>query len=325
MWSRSILDAPVTDLNTGEISIVVENGMTLESVALIMKEKGIITDRSDFKLAAKILNLEKRIQPGLFKLSSGMTHRDILRQLTSGGVITENITIPEGLTVRQIAGILSQKLQIDSVEFVNLCQDPEFAARLNIPTGNLEGYLYPETYNFYRQSTAAEIIKRMTDQFFEVFDVNLQKRALEIGLTVHEAVTLASIVEGEVMVEEEAPVVSAVYHNRLKRRMKLGADPTIQYIIPDGPRRLLNSDLEIDSPYNTYKYRGLPPGPINNPGGVALRAAVNPADVKYLYFVARGDGSHTFNSSVTGHLRDKKKFQSVRRSVDRKKRGKQDD
>ena len=139
-------------------------------------------------------------------------------------------------------------------------------------------------------------------------------------MNLHEAVILASIIQGEVMIDDEAPIVSAVYHNRLKRGIPLAADPTIQYLLPDGPRRLLNKDLEIDSPYNTYKNRGLPPGPVNNPGRIAIEAAINPADVDYIYFVAKGDGSHAFNRTHSGHLRDKQKFQQVRREVARKER-----
>ena len=136
-----------------------------------------------------------------------------------------------------------------------------------------------------------------------------------------QAVTLASIIQGEVMQWDEASLISAVYHNRLKRRMPLEADPTIQYIISDGPRRLLKDDLKIDSPYNTYRYRGLPPGPINNPGKRAIIAALYPADVDYLYFVAQGDGSHSFNSTHDGHIRDKRKLSRLRRLVTNRKNG----
>jgi UPF0755 protein len=157
----------------------------------------------------------------------------------------------------------------------------------------------------------------MVHQFFVVFNDSLKQKLDKVGLNLHQAVTLASIIQGEVMLTEEAPFVSAVYHNRLKKRIPLAADPTVQYLLPDGPRRLFKRDLEIDSPYNTYKHLGLPPGPVNNPGRMALGAAVEPAGVDYLYFVARGDGSHAFNQTHDGHLRDKQKLQQVRRELER--------
>jgi len=160
----------------------------------------------------------------------------------------------------------------------------------------------------------------MVKQFQEEFNEEILSRAELVGLSMHETMTMASIIQGEVMVWDEATTVSSVYHNRLRIRMHLGADPTIQYVIPGPPRRLLNKDIEIDSPYNTYRNYGLPPGPINNPGRRAMVAAVNPADTDFLYFVARGDGSHSFNKTLDGHERDKKKFQQVRRKEARKKK-----
>jgi UPF0755 protein len=307
-------------MGSSNVEIIIEKGSNLNQVASILEDKGLIHSRSDFRWAARLMQAESRIQPGRFLLPKGVSNSDLIRYLLKPGILTKDITIPEGLNVKQIAGIFKSELQIDSVEFVGLCEDSAFADSLGVNAGRLEGYLFPDTYNFYVSSTPGEIICRMVGQFFAVFNDSLQNKTTQFGLNLHKAVILASIIQGEVVIADEAPLVSAVYHNRLRRGIALGADPTIQYIIEDGPRRLLNKDLEIDSPYNTYKKRGLPPGPVNNPGAVALKASVNPADVKYIYFVAKGDGSHAFNTSHEGHQRDKEKFQQVRHKVAREKR-----
>ncbi len=319
-WMNRVLTARTPDFGGGDFEFVVEEGMTLNQVARLLEGERLIRDRASFKWAARLMQAERRIQPGIFLLPRGVSNVRIIRYLLRPGIRTKDITIPEGLTVRQIAGLISRELGLDSSEFVRLCEDPAFTAELGIPTGRLEGYLFPDTYNFYIDDDLHRVMGKMVSGFFTVFDDTLRSCLSQAGFTLHNAVTLASIIQGEVIVDEEAPLVSAVYHNRMRRGMPLAADPTIQYIIPDGPRRLLKRDLEIDSPYNTYRRRGLPPGPVNNPGKSALEAAVNPADVDYLYFVARGDGSHAFNSSYQGHLRDKQKFDKVRRKVAKKER-----
>lgn len=315
-----ILNRQVSYHSGSDVEITIEKGMTLHQVAALLEEKRLIANRGDFRWAAWILRVEQKIQPGKFLLPRGVSNSQIIRYLLKPGILTRNVTIPEGLTVKQIAGILQRELNVDSTEFARLCQDSSFAGDLGIGVELLEGFLFPDTYNFYLDSTPRDIIERMVKQFLVVFDDSLRVHLQDVGMSILEAVTLASIIQGEFMIAEEAPLVSAVYHNRLKRGIVLAADPTIQYVISDGPRRLLNKDIEIDSPYNTYKYRGLPPGPVNNPGRIALEAAVRPAEVKYLYFVAKGDGSHAFNVTHSGHERDKAKFQHVRRKVARQKK-----
>ncbi len=319
-WLHKILHRPAPDTGGDNVEIIIEPGMTLHQVAALLEENRLVTNRSEFRWAAWIMQAERKIQPGCFLIPRGVNNSEILRYLQRPGIMTRDVTIPEGLTIKQIAGLLQREIDVDSVEFISLCEDSTLTLELGIDAGRLEGYLFPDTYNLYLESAPRTIIKRMVAKFFDVFNDSLKARLDRTGMTVHKAVILASIIQGEVMIDEEAPLVSVVYHNRLRHGMLLAADPTIQYIIPDGPRRLLNKDLEIDSPYNTYKYRGLPPGPVNNPGRVAIEAAVNPAEENYLYFVAKGDGSHAFNHSHTGHVRDKQRFQQVRRQVARKKR-----
>jgi UPF0755 protein len=314
-WTSHILRTPNPDNGGGDVAIEISRGMSLGEIAALLESERLLSRRQDFKWAAYLVGAEKKLQPGRYLLPRGATNAELLRLLLRPGLNTITITIPEGLTCRQIAGIFQRALRLDSARFEQLTEDSAFAAELEVPASRLEGYLFPDTYEFYFNDGATAVLRRMVGHFFQVFNDALQQRARDAGLTLHQAVTLASIIQGEIMVADEAPLVSAVYHNRLKRRIPLAADPTIQYIIPDGPRRLLTKDLELDSPYNTYKHAGLPPGPINNPGRAALEAAVNPAEVDYLYFVAVGDGSHSFNSTLEAHNRAKAKFQQVRKQI----------
>jgi len=185
---------------------------------------------------------------------------------------------------------------------------------LGVNSSSFEGYLFPDTYYFYRNESSERVIRKMNSNFFSHLDDSLRKKISSSGRNLHEILTLASIIEGECMIDSERKIVSSLYHNRLKKNMKLESDPTIQYIIPDGPRRLLNIDLKNESPYNTYMYRGLPPGPINNPGIKSIIAAIYPEKTNYIYMVANGDGSHTFTRTYRSFLIAKSKFQKVRRN-----------
>ena len=317
-WLTKVLVAPSPDLGGGDVEISIPKGASLQQVATLLADEKLVTKRGDFIWAARLMRAERKLQPGRFLLPRGVSNTRILRFLLQPSIDTVDITIPEGLTVCKIAGVFHSALNLDSSEFVRLCEDSIFAAGLGVRAGRLEGYIFPETYNFYQDDDCVRVLRRMVGQFFKIYNDSLKSKLSAAGLTLHQAVTLASIVQGEVVMPSEAPLVAAVYHNRLRMGMPLAADPTIQYILPGAPRRLLLKDLELDSPYNTYKHAGLPPGPINNPGRVALTAAVNPAKANYIYFVAVGDGSHAFSSNYNTFLRDKEKFQRVRREVARK-------
>jgi UPF0755 protein len=202
--------------------------------------------------------------------------------------------------------------------------DTSFCQRVGVEQSSLEGYLLPETYFFTYAMDEEDIILMLLSGMFDIFELDSVLYKMEqLRMNRQQIITLASIIEGEVVVDSERVLVSSVYHNRLRRGWLLGADPTIQYVIPGPPRRLLNSDLEIDSPYNTYKYRGLPPGPINNPGKNSVLAAVFPADTRFMYFVASGDGGHRFSRTAAEHARWKSNFDRIRREVRRKERQKQ--
>ena len=219
------------------------------------------------------------------------------------------VTVNDGQTIKWLGSKLKAKVFIDSTRFVELANDKEFISSLGLNQPTMQGYLFSKEYQIYERSSPEEALKMFYDAFKKFFVDSLKERAKEIGFSVHQVLTLASIVKGETDKVEEMPTIASVYFNRLRLGMKLQADPTIQYLLPDGWRRLLYKDLEIDSPYNTYKYAGLPPGPINNPG---KDAALYPDDNNYLYFVADGKGGHNFSKSLREH---NNKVREYRRSL----------
>ena len=293
--------------------------MTPRAIADTLLERGLIQNKSRFLLAARWMGVTRRLQAGHYGFSGRLNHYRILTQIARGKVIQEKITFREGLRAREIAMILEETLDVPSDSFLALVYNPVITQSLGIRAYSLEGYLYPDTYFFRRNIPPREVIQTMVSRFKDVFHDSLTGRSASLNLTVHQAVILASIIEGEAVLADERAVISAIYHNRLKRGMRLQACPTIQYLIPDGPRRLLSSDMEIDSPYNTYIHAGLPPGPIGNPGIASIHAALYPDEVPYLYMVANGDGSHTFSRTLEEHVRAKQRFEKIRREVNRRR------
>lgn len=302
------------------ILIKIRSGMNFNEITAQLQFNQVIADMNSFKLAANISRSIQKIQAGKYEFSTGLTNWEVLKRLTNGKIHLEKITIPEGKSCYFIASYLQNKIEIDSVKFISLVFDSSFTHSLGIEAPALEGYLYPDTYYFNWGMSEKQCIKAMVNLFRQKFPEDLTDQDPELALTRYQLVILASLIEGEVQIDSERPLVSALYRNRLKNGMLLQSCPTVQYIIPDGPRRLLNRDLEIDSPYNTYIYPGLPPGPINNPGVESLIAAARPEDVPYLYMVARGDGGHNFSRSFSGHVIAKQQFDNYRRQVNREKR-----
>ena len=212
---------------------------------------------------------------------------------------------------------MALKLDLEADEIIRLANRNTFLGRHQISSSSAEGYLFPDTYLVSEYIDPESILDILINEGRKFWTKAREYRAIALGLTKHEILTLASIIEGEAIYDDERPIISAVYHNRLKNGMRLQADPTIQYIIDDGPRRLLNRDLQIKSLYNTYLHKGLPPGPINSPGKKSLLAALYPEENDYLFFVAKGDGYHTFSKTERGHNRAKKKLQKLRRALKR--------
>ncbi len=282
----------------------IPEGAGFDEVLDSLESAELIGSRTAFKVLAVTTGGDAKIKPGTYKFQQGLTNAELLNALMEGhSTVSAKVTFPEGVTIRRIASIAARDLGCDSAEVVRLASDRSFLKTIGINAATAEGYLMPDTYRMYWGEKPAVMLRRMADLFKKFYTDSLKKKSEAIGLTPYEAIVLASIVEGEARVAEERPVIAGLYLNRLRRGMQLAADPTIQYILPDGPRRLLYRDLEIDSPYNTYRYKGLPPGPINNPGRASIIAALNPASHDYLFFVARADGSggHTFSRTGQEH------------------------
>ena len=286
------------------VPVVISQGESLAQITSRLDELGLISSPLLFKWSAKILNLDRKIHAGKYEFQTGQSMFSILGRLSRGGATAIDVTIPPGLTIKQIAKIFQDKIGADSLCFVQLTRDQKFIHSLELSARNLEGYLFPETYNFYWKTKEEEIIRTMVAQFKKIVAEELHYPPSGILKNeLQNLVSLASLIEREGSKVEEYPLISAVFHNRLRIDMPLQCDPTVLYVLPPLNRPLLPEDLEIDSPYNTYKHYGLPPGPICNPGKEALKAALVPADVKYLYFVHRGDGTHIFSNSLEEHNR----------------------
>jgi UPF0755 protein len=244
---------------------------------------------------------DRRVQTGTYQFNAGEQPVEILARLMAGDVLTTDVTVPEGYNMWEIAAAF-ESANIDSVDMVTAIMDEAVLSERRIAAPTLEGYLFPDTYRLRWGATAQDAREMMLARLDEVFGVELFQRAVEMDMTPHEVLTLASIIEAESRVPEERARISSVYHNRLRRRMRLEADPTVAYAMGGYKGRLLYADLEIDSPYNTYRRRGLPPGPICSPGEASIRAALYPdSTADDLYFVARGDGSHIFSTTLKEH------------------------
>jgi UPF0755 protein len=303
------------------INVLVPKGASLREVANILETNGILKHKKTFIYLGRISGYQNKIHAGLFSIPQNLPPWHLLKYLIQPQMADVKVTLPEGLECPEIAGILRSYLNIDSSRFMSLVNDSMICREFGIEAGNLEGYLLPETYFFMYQMDVKEILKILVSGTLTIFEEDtVQFQMAQLRMSRHQLITMASIIEGEVVVDSERVLVSSVYHNRLRRGWLLGADPTIQYVIPGPPRRLLQDDLEIVSPYNTYKYRGLPPGPINNPGKKSILAAIFPADTNYMYFVATGNGGHHFSSSAAEHAHWKANFDQIRKQVKRNQR-----
>ncbi len=284
-----------------EVLLIIPEGASAQRIGELLEENEIITSSKRFIFYAKITEKEKSIKAGRYAFNKGMGVREVLKKLVKGETSALSVAIPEGLRIDEVADILERELEIDKNKFLELSNDGKYAARMGITGKNFEGFLYPNTYEFNYGVTEKEILERLVREFWKVFNDSLKTRAKEIGFTVFEVVTLASMIEEEAMVEEEEPIISQVYHKRLKLDRALECDATVQYALPKHKSRLLYKDLRVKSPYNTYIHKGLPIGPIANPGKSALIAALYPSNTEFLYYVAKGDGSHIFSKTAKEH------------------------
>ncbi|MFQ5798112.1 MAG: endolytic transglycosylase MltG [Bacteroidota bacterium] len=302
------------DFPDREKTVIVPAGVSFLDITDSLDQQGIIRNRDLFIIAGKFSGWSKRLQKGKYAFPSGVSNYGILSGMYRGtSAIRIPVTIREGLRSNKVARIYARELGIDSARFVDLVHDLDFIQSLGVDASSLEGYLFPDTYRFYWDPEEEKVVRRMVEEFRFFYTDSLKARAEELGYDTNEVLTFASIVEGEAILDEERPIIAGVYHNRLRKRMRLEADPTIQFLLPDGPRRLLYQDLKISSPYNTYENYGLPPGPINNPGKSSILATLFPAVHAYLFFVTDGQGGHIFSRTYAEHRRAVRKYRRVLR------------
>lgn len=314
MGAYFIFWLPVSIPEPGGRIVTIPRGVSFKAVTDSLSRNGIIRSKFAFEIAGRILGYTKSIKVGKYLFQSGLSNSDILSDINEGkSRLIISVMIPEGLRMDAIAKKFSRDLGVDAVKILGICRDSSYAASKGFPASTLEGYLMPETYNFYWQTDEQEIVERMVTGFKMFLVDSLKDRVRQSGMTLHHVVTLASIVEGESGVDAERPTIAGVYLNRMKKQMKLEADPTIQYVLPNGPRRLLYSDLRHNSPYNTYLNYGLPPGPVNNPGKQSILGVLYPEQHQYLYFVATGVGGHRFSKTYVEHQKAVRVYRKVRR------------
>ena len=290
----------------------IKRGEDLNSIVENLYSRGIIPSKTNMKIIIFIYGAEKKFRAARYEIPNGLNYLELVELFLSGKAdYLRKIRVYDGSTVKSVAATLKLDALIDSSAFVEAACSKSFLDSLGISAQSVEGYLLPGEYSIYERSDPREVIGIIHNEFKKFLRDSLKFDATQHKYALHEIVILASIVEGETNKVSEMPAIAGVYYNRLRIGMKLQADPTVQYLQPNGWRRLNHQDLKLDSPYNTYKYFGLPPGPINNPGREALKAAFNPEQNKYLFFVADGTGGHSFAHNYSQHLkyvRDYKKW-----------------
>lgn len=305
---------------TGVVRVTVPQGASAWRVGYMLRDSSLIASPRRFAWHLKFRGVSQQLKAGVYDVERSLSMRQMADRFLTGDEVEVEVTFPEGWTSRQMAARLDSLEICDEAEFLAAVKEHPLIDELKLPTRTMEGFLFPETYKVRLNRPANELVSTMFALFREKVGEGWMKRARENSYGLQGVVTLASIVQGEYQLAGEAPDIAAVYNNRLKRGMLLQADPTIQYLLPEGPRRLTYRDLRIDNPYNTYKYAGLPPGPINNPALDALKAALDPPEKPWLYMVARGDGGHTFTTNFQDHLNAKKRLDAIRRAEARRRR-----
>jgi UPF0755 protein len=298
-----------------EAHIEIEKGMGANSVASLLEEKRIIGARLPFIVSYRLFFYPRKIKAGEYVLISPLRAKEVLDTLVKGRVSLHPVTIPEGLTAGEIAPLIAPLIAGGKEGFMAAFNDPGPILSLDPEAENLEGYLFPETYSFPKNIASAEAVQAMVGQFRAVFSGAWKERGDSLQMKPRQVVTLASLIEKETSAPEEKRLVSAVFHNRLRIGMKLDCDPTIIYALKQEGLfngNLTKRDLALESAYNTYRYSGLPPGPICNPGKEALEAAIHPAPEDYLYFVSRNDGRHHFSRTFVEHQNAVRRYQKKR-------------
>ena len=296
-----------------DVIIRVRPGQTLKSTANVLQQANLIKSRLKFILIARFKGMDKHLKAGEYLLSAAMPPRQILEIMVKGAVNLHKLTVPEGYNISQIAVLVENAKFGLKNEFIKKATDAALASKNGIAASSLEGYLFPDTYFFPREVTIDKIISTMVNRFRSIFTTEWKKRAKDLGFTVHQVVTLASIIEKETGAAFERPIISSVFHNRLKKNMRLESDPTVIYGIKNFDGNLTRKHLKTQTPYNTYKIKGLPAGPIANPGRASLEAALFPDKTVYIYFVSKKDNTHYFSKTLKEHNQAVRKYQLNRK------------
>jgi UPF0755 protein len=298
---------PFRGYTAAEQFIDVTPGQGSMTIGRRLVEAGVVRDELTFRIALLISGQARDLKAGEYRFDQSLSALQVIDRLAKGDVYTQPLTFAEGLTIAEMAKVFEERGFGSAQEFSQAAKETSLIRDLDSAARDLEGYLFPETYTLPRRALAADLVKQMVSLFKRKFDDDLRAAATASGLSIREVVTLASLVEKETAQVSERPLVAAVYHNRLAQHMPMQADPTVIYALEKSGRfngNLRRDDLQLDSPYNTYRYAGLPPGPIASPGLDSLKAAVHPADVKHLYFVSRNDGTHVFADTLDEHNRN---------------------
>lgn len=314
LWFFAATQRPHQGFDDGKLLIIVR-GSSVEGIARQLEREGVVASAFLFRLHARLVAPGRPLQAGQYKFDSPLSIAEVTEKLRSGDVYFHQITVPEGRDQREIAEIFVRAGFGTAEEWEGATEDPTLIRDLDPQATDLEGYLFPETYFLTYHSRPEEIVESMVGRFRRIWTSERRQRASELGLSVREAVTLASLIERETGLAPERRLVSSVFHNRLRRGMLLQCDPTVVYAVKrvqefDGTIR--RSHLQMDSPYNTYLYPGLPPGPIANPGEASIEAALFPATSDYLFFVSRNDGSHHFSVDYAAHNTAVRRYQRNR-------------
>jgi UPF0755 protein len=298
-----LLNYSISFIDKKNINVLVDipTGSSFLEVTEILNQAGLVKHRIFFYSLTIIKNARRHIRAGEYEFNTSMTPIAMINKLIRGEIKEYIILIPEDFSMKEIADRLYSEKLINKEIFFELARDKDFLKSLNIKAESIEGYLFPDTYYFNRSMNTRQIMKKMVDRFWEKVTPEMIKKAQELGFNTHQFVTFASIIGKESGDDAEKPFIAAVFRNRLKKKMRLQSDPTAVYDMDSFNGKVLRSHLRRNSPYNTYVIRGLPPGPIANPGVTSLQATLNPAPANYLYFVSKKDGSHFFSDSLKEH------------------------
>ncbi len=295
--------------DAAEKVFTIKPGQGLAVIAKNLEKESIVSNKTYFKLFTKLKKAGKKLQAGEYILSAAKSPEQILTILMKGKVKLYRITIPEGLNIKETAALVEKTNIGTKKKFMTLCYNKSFISSLGIKAISLEGYLFPDTYFFPRHTSCENIITTMIGHFNIIFTEQWKIRAKNMGFSVHDIVTLASIIEKETGDAKERPLISSVFHNRLEKNMRLESDPTVIYGIKNFDGNIKRKHLKMVTPYNTYQIKGLPLGPIANPGALSLQAALYPVKSKYLFFVSKKDTTHKFSKTIREHNQAVKKYQ----------------